>query len=146
MGIPGMESRTVKSDSTRHGGGRHSGRHRTPGRQLLPRALRPPDRVAAEVSARHGRTRAGAAPDRPDRRHSRRRRHLRSDRPPTTGEQGDGVESAARRDRVHRPALRQLHETTDADARKARSGTPPTIHTAQDPLMNARFTRRTHRS
>ena len=123
-------ARTVVADATPD--------DRPPGRQLFPRALRPLDRAAAEVPARHGRTRTGAAPDRADRHHPGRRSSLRGDGPATTGEQGHGLEPAARRDRVHRTAVRQLHEAPDADPRKTRAGALETIHAAQQSLMNAR--------
>ena len=41
---------------------------------------------------------------------------------------GHGLEPAPRGNRVHRAAVRQLHEATDADPRKH--------HTAADSLMN----------
>ena len=135
VGIPGVESRAYQSDRKRSGGRGDTGRDRPPGRQLFPCALRSLDRAAAEVPARHGRTRTGAAQDRRNRRHSGRRRRLGGDRAATTGEQGHGLEPAARRNGVHRAAVRQLHETTDAYTRKTRTCAPHTIHAQNGSLM-----------
>ena len=63
-----------------------------------------------------------------DRRHFGRRRGIGGDRPATTREKGYGLEPAARRDGVHRAAVRQLHETTDAYTRNTRTSAPPSIH------------------
>ena len=110
-----------------------------PGRQLFSSALRSLDRAATEVPARHGRARTGAAQDRASRHHSGRRRSLRGDGPATAGEQGHGLEPTARRDGVHRAALRQLHETTDADPPITHAGPPQKPHAPHGSPMNTRI-------
>ena len=84
--------------------GSPSRHHRPFGCQLLSRSLQPFDPAPAEISTVGGGTRSGSAPNRRHCGHARGRGRSRRDLAPAVDQQRHGLESAPRRDGLHRPS------------------------------------------